>query len=293
MIELVESNVVLAALHSPDLAPPPPPASVGTASCAHLRASMARFSHGALHAERRQIVDTLIAGIDPAVVGSAAQALVEELGRSVDTLDVVGDVAYRVPTLALLNGLGLAPTGLVGRETDALLGCLVKVVKVIGRGVAATAESDAACEQLLSMLQRASAGQPPTDPVVLASVLYQNHDATAALVIEMLMANLDGQPRQAAVRRTVRVATFPVVLQPSGTLLKPGEAVGLDLAGANLEFGAGPHQCPGSSRALTIASTIVQALAAEGFAVVKRPTTFDANGRPEELLMQKRSSADC
>jgi cytochrome P450 len=109
---------------------------------------------------------------------------------------------------------------------------------VIGRGEPATTATDASTDRLLDRCGQLPAGGVPT-----VSLLYQNFDATAALIATTLMAVATHRPAVAAVPRTRRTATRDVVV--AGSVLPVGSDVVVEIGAAGLPFGAGPHQCPG------------------------------------------------
>ena len=92
-------------------------------------------------------------------------------------MDVVADLAYRVPVETMLAALCV-----VGDPVSLLVDTRA-IVEVIGRGMPATALSDAAT---IRLLQSCSVGR--FNPITVASLLYQTFDATAALIIETILA---------------------------------------------------------------------------------------------------------
>jgi cytochrome P450 len=221
---------VEAALDHPDLVPFCTNAGLGWGSTAMLVRSMARFSDGRAHAERRAAVEAVVAHL-------MAQPL-RELAAARTTVRSV-EHGRHVPTETLADALGIDSDGL---ETD-----VDAIAAVIGRGEPPTAASEAAADRLL---RRCSV------PVI--SILYQAHDATANLVAATVEARNTATTRQPAVRETRRRATRDTDVQ--GTALRRDEVVVLDLAAAGLEYGAGPHVCPGRAVAEAIVQGVMDVL---------------------------------
>ena len=131
------------------------------------------------------------------------------------------------------------------------------IAAVIGRGEDRQTEADVAVEQLTDSVGAAR------DAVSVLSVLYQNCDATAALIVESLKSRVSGEPRRPAVVRTVRQATVDSVLlgnDGSKFAVTAGEVVTVDLEAEGLEFGAGHHGCPGREAAEAIVAGILAGL---------------------------------
>jgi hypothetical protein len=271
-IALSTSEAVSAALHDPSLAPPPPPPSIGHGATATLRAAMARFSNGPCHGRRRAEVEMVLDALDPSVVRSTAFEIASRLVEAQRTVDAVADLAFRVPTEAMLTMLGVpGDHALLFRDVRA-------VAEVIGRGAAASESSDAATGRLLDAF--ATSGW---NALAVVSVLYQTHDATAALIVETILANHRHAVRAPAVKQTRRVVVTETVID--GVRLAPGSMVVLDLATAGLEFGAGPHQCPGRLVAEAIVDGIVAAMDAAGCVVHDISSSVTDDGRPLSILI--------
>ena len=190
--------------------------------------------------------------------------------------DVVADLAYRVPVKTMLAALCV-----VG-DPVSLFADTRTIVEVIGRGIPATALSDAAT---IRLLQSCSVGR--FNPITVASLLYQTFDATAALIIETILARHRHAVRAAAVTRTMRAATADVAI--GEITLSAGDTVVLDLAATGLEFGAGTHECPGRLIAETIVDAVVNSIDLAGFAVVDISPTVDHFGRPTSIMIGAHS----
>ncbi|HET6951147.1 MAG TPA: hypothetical protein VFI47_12270 [Acidimicrobiales bacterium] len=263
---------VEAVLASPAMLTPPPPAALGAGSLARLRAAMARFTDGDAHPPRRAAVEAAVDRLVPAEVGAVARAatLARLTGGPVDALAAV---AFTVPTAAL--GLAL---GVPGGEIDALVADVRQIVAVIGRGEPATPAADGAADRVLARFAGHPAGAVP-----VASLLYQNHDATAALTVATVVARHHGVPRRPALARTVRIAARGAHL--GGTAVAAGATVVLDLDAAGLEFGAGRHRCPGRAVAEAVAGAIADALAEAGYRLLPDLVEHAPDGRPRTLPM--------
>jgi hypothetical protein len=270
-ITLSTSEAVCAALHDPSLEPPPPPASIGHGATAALRAAMARFSSGTWHAERRTQVEMVLGALDPGSVRSAAFEIASRLIEVHEQVDAVADLAFRVPTEAMLAMLG------VSGDHALLVDDVRAVAEVIGRGASANEASDAATERLLAACSRTD-----RNALAVVSVLYQTHDATAALFVETTLANHRHAHRAPAVNQTRRVVVTETLID--GIRLSPGSIVVLDLATAGLEFGAGPHQCPGRSVAEAIVDGIVAAIDPARCVLRDISASVTDDGRPTSIL---------
>ena len=269
-------EAVIAAFHNPWLEPPPPPVSIGQGATSALRAAMARFSAGAAHVNRRAEVVESVESVDFTMVRLAAFEIAHRILDGRVSIDAVAGLAFRVPVETML-----AVFGAVG-DPSALLADTHAIVEVIGRGVPASERSDAAT---IRLLDPCSGGR--FCPPVVASLLYQTFDATAALVIETILARDRHGVRAAAVTRTVRVAATDVTI--GDVTVSGGDTVVLELGATGLEFGAGPHECPGRSIAEAIVDGIINAIDLAGFDVVDMSFTVDLHGRPTSITIGARS----
>jgi cytochrome P450 len=278
LITLSTPNAVCAALHDACLEPPPPRPSLGHGATASLRAAMARFSSGGCHAPRRAEVEIVLGVLDPAAVRSTAFEIATrhvELRGAVDGFDAVADLAFRVPTETMLTVLG------VEGDRSVLVNDVRSVVEVVGRGLAATESSDAATERLLDACARSG-----RNAVAVVSVLYQTYDATAALLTETILARHRHANRAPAVTQTRRAVVTETVID--GVRLSPGSMVVLDLGAVGLEFGAGPHQCPGRTVAEAIVEGIIAAIDSAGLVVHDISYSTDQT-RPTSIVIGPRS----
>lgn len=193
-----------------------------------LRERMARFSAPDSHPQRRAALTEVLEPFDAGDAEAVARELAAaEIARGGD----VESVAATVPTATLARLLGLPC------DRAALVADVEAVVRVIGRGEPPSAASDAATDRLLGL------APDPAEAVAVASVLYQNFDATAAAIRNAEAARRRGSAPEPAVARTRRVATRPVTV--GATPIGTGGEVVLEIGSAGLPFGAGPHECPG------------------------------------------------
>jgi hypothetical protein len=189
-------------------------------------------------------------------------------------VDAVADLADRVPVEVLAGALG------VGRHPVGLVADVRQLAETIGRGAPATAASDAAATRVLAHVEHHPAG-----PVAAASVLYQAHDAAAALLTTTIVGRHERAPRRSAVVRTLRSAATDTDV--AGTPVAAGALVALDLDATGLELGAGPHRCPGREVAEAIVAGVLDALDDRGYALLAGLVVLD-EGRPLALPMEPR-----
>lgn len=204
---------------------------------------MARFSNGELHGDRRRAVASAAGRVDltalAAFSSKQTSQLLTESSADIET------VAATAPTEGLALSLAVHPDELVMVLTD-----VEAICGPIGRGAAGNAEADAAADRLLLRF-----ADHPDGPVAAVSLLYQNRDATAALILASVAALRSGKERLPAVAGTVRQAEGTVAI--GSVELQDGELVRLEFGRTDLEFGAGPHRCPGSDMAVTIVDAVV------------------------------------
>lgn len=262
-----DAPAVVAALEDPALVPPPRP---GAGAALQLRASMARFSGPADHPARRAAVVGAIEMIDPDAAARAAARLTHALlGRG--EVDAVADIAAVVPTTALASCLPLAD-GRARPSGEEVVAAVSAMVGVIGHGGRVTPEADDAVSDLVAR-----------HGVEGASVLYQNHDATAALITTRLVADASGGPAASAVPRTKRVAT-------TANGATAGEEVILEIGAAGLPFGAGPHRCPGERLAEALADAVLGAISSAGYVPDLDAAEYDSDGRPTRLPLHRTTA---
>ncbi len=244
VVHITAPDEVGVALRSDALVPPPAPATLGHGPTAQLRRDMARFSHGDDHGPRRDQVVAAVDRLDSAEMETAARVLTERFLGGAAT-DAGRGLGFVVPTHCMAAALGVPDAEWEIVRTDVAV-----VVAAIGRQEAASDAIDQATERL--MLRFA---HHPDGPVAAISLLYQNHDATAALLAAVSEAAERGDDRGSALVKTVRVATESTRI--GGTAIDVGSTAVLSLEALANEFGAGPHECPGRSVAEAIVAGIV------------------------------------
>jgi len=241
---------------------------------------MARFSEGDEHAERRADVEAAIADVDVSALSTEVlertRVALQARPSDVERIDALSDIGIVVPTHALLAALGVDQSDVVRRAADVAL-----IVASIGRSAAVTAETDAAARRLLNLFASHSAG-----PVAAISMLYQNHDATAALFGSVLLARATGETRHNALARTVRVALEPITVIDADAIdadVTAGEVVEVSLDGEDVEFGAGRHACPGERLAVAIVDAMIAAIDGSEFTVDIGDVALGDDQRPTAL----------
>ncbi len=258
VIHFTDPDEVGVALRTDALVPPPAPANLGDGATAQLRNAMARFSHGDEHGPRRDQVIAAFDRLDPGAIETTARALSERflgaralsaLGLGAQAGDERPDLGFVVPTHCMAAALGVPES-----EWEIVRSDVVAVVAVIGRQEAASEASDRAAERLMQRF-----ADHPDGPVAAISLLYQNHDATAALLAAVGTAADSGEQRRSALVETVRQAAEPTTV--GSTAIEAGSTVVLSMEARSNEFGAGPHACPGRAVAEAIVAGIVAATA--------------------------------
>ncbi len=316
-------GAALAALESSTLVPPPRPADLSAGPTAELRDAMARFASGDDHLAARRDVEAAIATVDVELLTRETRERTR-LAASDATdrpVDAVADIGAVVPTQALLATLGV--------DADDIRSCAVDVraiVGVIGRGEPLNASVEAAARRLAA----AFAGHP-NGPVAAISMLYQNHDATAALFGSVLLARATDTPRPNALARTIRIATADTVLADTpfaaadtslrhvespvvdaddddvesddevegnaapvapGELVLAGETIEVSLDGEDVEFGAGVHRCPGEALAVAIVDAMVGVLDDLDCTVDTDAIRLGADGRATALPLRRSTESE-
>ena len=221
------------------------------------QARMARFTDGPAHAGRRAAVVALVERWAPDALAAAARARTGALLAG--TAGAVADgmaLARRVPVTVLAATLGVAEDRL-----DEVVDLTATLVAAAARGEPDDA-GNAAAAVLGGLL--ADDGDAATATAAL-SVLFQTHDATAALVGNGLVAwgDRDVPDDPAALVDHVLRHDPPVL---STRRVAAGDPVVVDLAGPGLPFGAGPHACPGRDAAVALATGVLAGIAAAGWA---------------------------
>ena len=239
--------------------PPAPEASTGLA---WLRASVARFSSGPAHTRRRALAATQLSTIDTVALRQAARRRTAEL--LTPPCDLMATVARTLPTELLAAALVLPAA------TPSLVAAIARAYPT----GAPDPEADAAIDVLADRGDEATAAR--------IGLLAQACDATAALIGNaafLLLRNQLDDPAEAIIAETLRHACpVRVTKRRSPT----GDTVEIDLAAANhdpevfpqphrfdptranrdahLDFGFGPHQCPGREAATAITAGVLDEL---------------------------------
>jgi cytochrome P450 len=239
-----------------------PPAPEATTGMAWLRASVARFSSGPAHTRRRAIAVAQLSTADIWTLRRAACRRTTELCAS--GCDLMATVARPLPTELLAAALDLPAA------TPPLIAAIARAYPT----GAPDPEADAAVELLAEHHNDATAAR--------IGLFAQAFDATAALIgnaaFLMLRDRLD-DPAEAIIAETLRHAS-PVRATTRHT--PTGETIQIDLATANhdpevfplprqfdparpnrdthLDFGFGPHHCPGRYVATAITAGVLEAI---------------------------------
>ncbi|MGW0659915.1 cytochrome P450 [Streptodolium elevatio] len=203
---------VRAALADPRLAVPP----VGPATAADrehrttawLRAEAARFADGEPHTRRRALLADCLAGIAPDALGAAARTTTAAiLGRRAEPVDVMAELARRVPVRVVAAALGAGKSDL-----DSLVAAILSIAPAYQPG----APDHAMCRADEGVARAATILGPGTGPspdpgdgagddertANLVAVLVQTCDATVGLIGNTAVAALPAGPRVADAKGT-------------------------------------------------------------------------------------------
>lgn len=193
VVVLTGHATVRAALADPRFAVPPVPAA-GDPDTAHrttawLRASVARFTNGATHRQRRAYVVERLDSIAPVDLRVAAAAATDAVladrerptpsGHAGAPLDVMADLARRVPLRVLGSALGVSEPDL-----DALVGAVIRIAPAYQPGAPAEIErrADDAVGRAAAIMDTAFPGADAEAIANLVAILVQTCDATAGLI---------------------------------------------------------------------------------------------------------------
>jgi cytochrome P450 len=268
---------------------------VGAGPAATLLAAMARFTEGATHAQARRAVTEVIESIDGqrvrAVAAERARVALDGSRGAVDA----GDLARQVTTEALALALGLTPPQAAATVDDVAVLCRAAAP---GAGPRPADDADAAAHALVT---RCSAAGSSDRVVAMVSVLFQAHDAVAALVGNCLVARIRNGTGAGDVNRLVRTTLVedpPVhatrrwadtTLELDGATITPGDEVTIVLATDATDrvppatFGSGPHACPGHELALALATGFLTGVRDANWRPVQTPG-WDHEPRPNLRL---------
>lgn len=216
------------------------PSATSEGSMAWLRATVARFSHGAVHARRRAYVEAELARIDVDGLRRLAAGGFGESGESSASSESGDDRARVLRALARAMDL----PDLDDAAVDAL--CTVADNYFGGDDPAA----DDAVKLLLPLMQT----DDPEQAANRVGVLIQACDATATLIAAArdgsgdVHETLRSTPPVQVMRRVALAAT-----RIGDTDIAEGELVLLEVGPVGLTFGSGPRVCPGRQLAVALA----------------------------------------
>lgn len=272
------SDANRALLHDERLAVPAP---TGTTRLDEMQRLMARWSNGADHESRRRIAVDALAELDPVGLRSEARALtIQTLPSATDLVDL----ARTVPVTVLAEALGFRRPAEAARHQRVVTAAISPEDGPFVTDLRAAARS-------LDWLLR-SAGEPTLERGAnRVALLHQCLDATAALVTAAALPLVSGDrresafdaadPAHAAVAQALR-QTPPVTR--TVRVRESGELVTVDLTAEPheplLAFGAGTHECPGSTVAVALAEGVIDGLRSSG--------AFDRMEVPDPLVFEQR-----
>ncbi|WP_199432338.1 oxidoreductase [Qaidamihabitans albus] len=247
---------VHAVLTDPRFTVPPVPGDAPPGTIGWLRANVARFSTGPDHRRRRALAVTELERVDVADLRHAAARRTAALPH-----EHVEAVARRVPVEVLAGALGVP--GAAARD-------VATVARAYHPHSPAGPEADAALARLVG----ACGGTADELTAARIGLLVQTWDATARLVATAgtavsAVSTASGVPAEAAVAHAladdppVRVTRRHArdAARVGGSAVAAGSVVELDLADADLGFGAGAHECPGQAHAVALACGVLDPLA--------------------------------
>lgn len=274
-----------AALADENLTVPPVPAA--TTGMAWLRATVARFSSGPTHTRRRAIAEAQISTIDISTLRKSAQTRTTELLAASPNapVDLMSVVARTLPTELLAAALGIPaktpsavaaiarayPTGAPDPAADAAVDDLVADTRD---------EATAARIGLLAQSYDATAGLIGNAAfMMLHNNLHTPAEATTTKVTTTAPMTTEPITTEAVIAETLR-HTPPV--RATKRITPTGDLINIDIAAANhdpsvfpapndfdptranreahLDFGFGPHNCPGRNLATAIAAGVLDAI---------------------------------
>jgi len=256
---------VLAVLADPRMAVPE--TADGAGSFRQFRRRVSRYSNGAVHRARREVILALLAGMDLDGLRQDATACTRRLlvaGPITDRAEFDIRCARTVPVTVMGEALGFAePAELAG-----------PVSLLAGPYATGTVSDPAGVDDATTALLARARGD---HSIVRVQLLLQTYTATAALiglVLESMPSDdIGGTIRRVLEQRppvpaTRRVATSSVLI--GDHRFEPGTTAVIDLrarpsgaAGASLAFGGGPRACPAPAHAVAITHGVVTAMTSD------------------------------
>jgi len=204
---------------------------------AWLRHHVARFSPGERHPARREIVERLLAPLDPATL---RQRAFEQVRSGDDPAEAAAVVPVAVLAIAL------------GAPADAIRD-VVADVRTMAAVYLPPAEPDATADAAVARLVAVFGGRFDDETANRVGLLAQAANATRLLIMTSFPY---GQPPGEAVAEALR--DDPPAKATRRTELRTGETIAVELTGA--PFGAGRHACPGQAQAVALATGVIEAL---------------------------------
>ncbi len=268
------------ALHNPNLTVVAESirADRSTAPARWIQSQMARFSDGNDHAERRDTVSRLVASLPVlpllnhtrdetearlveladgwstrrSVADDGTQAYATWLDSGSMTLDAMPYFARRRPVTSLAQFL-LPAVDDVDPIVDDVAGLVRTLAPSASTDEVLRTEGDAAANRLLGHFG------DDAEAIAAISILFQTHDATAALIGQALTIDEAGCSARDRVNWAI-MHRAPVTQTVRHRSLEAGGAlvVRLDSAGPYpLTFGSGSHACPGRQLASLLAEAVI------------------------------------
>jgi cytochrome P450 len=255
------------------------PAAGNGGPAAELIASMARFSDGADHTRRRDLLVSLLPPV-PTVAAAAGARTNDYLRRRSAAFDIM-PMARHLPAEVLALSLGLSPA--VADRAATLTGILCDAVTPALRPKEGTEGAGDPAAVALAGVVADGLGTSDTDRITAAiSLLFQARDATAALIGTTVLAGRGDDTAVPAAQRIDDVLRHDAPVQCTRRTAIQDTAVGAARipAGAPVwifvataergggrpaTFGSGPHGCPGAAHATAIARQVAAVLLADGW----------------------------
>ena len=255
------------------------PAAGNGGPAAELIASMARFSDGAEHARRRDLLVSMLPPV-PGVAAAAGARANDYLRRRSAAFDIM-PMARQLPAEVLALSLGLSPAAADRAAT--LTGILCDAVTPALRPRKGTEGAGDPAAVALAGVVADGLGTTDTDRITAAiSLLFQARDATAALIGSTVLAGRGDDtavpaaqriddvlrhdaPVQCTRRTAIQDTSVGAARLPAGAPVWIFVATAERGGGRPATFGSGPHGCPGAAHATAIARQVAAVLLADGW----------------------------